>query len=90
MPRTVPATVVIPKLLLLIFVKREARVWGGFKARVISTLYLRCLLGILVDSLSGQFRDALLELPREVGVVVLCSESAGHGWLKSENEDSHW
>lgn len=54
--------------------------WGGFKVRVISTLYLRCLLGILVESLSRQFRNVLLELPREVGVVVLCSESAGHGW----------
>lgn len=47
-------------------------------------------LGILVDSPSGQFRDVLLELPREVGVVVLCSESGGRGWLKSGNEDSHW
>lgn len=64
--------------------------WGGFKVRVISTLYLRCLLGILVESLRRQFRNVLLEHPREVGVVVLCSESAGHGWLKSGNEESHW
>lgn len=63
--------VLIPKSLLL-FIKREERVWYGFKSEGFQHMAFEMYLGD-PGCLGGQFRNVSLGLLGEVGVVVVCT-----------------